>query len=189
MSLTTADYVALAGIGAVASAAISVLATIASFLAANGARRAAQLTARQLRDALVRETYRNAHQASAVAARVDQIAEVVYTAYSNMYIASGQGGGGSAMNKINAELEAINKRTKEITDYSLKFMMSEPKAHADEDLGHTQRKIDGQLVELEGMKEKLSQDLELARSGAASPHAAVLLAAALRNMHRSHGAD
>jgi hypothetical protein len=182
----TPDYVAWAGIGAIASAVVSVLATVAAFRAAGSAQRSTEMAAAEKRKGLVRETYRNAHRAAVTAKRVEQIADVVRKAYTNMYIAAGQHGS-SGMAAIGASLDELHQRTKQISDYSLTFVESEPKHHSDEFLATTQRRVDEHLVQLEAMKERLLQELDLARTGASSPHAAVHQAAALRDLYGLHG--
>jgi hypothetical protein len=106
---------------------------------------------------------------------------------ANMYIAVGQGAGGSAMDALNANHEEMHRRTKEITDQALSLLDSEPKDHSDDELATIQRRIDGHIVQLGAMKEKFSEDLDLVRTGMAAPHPEVQLAAQLRNMHGSRG--
>jgi hypothetical protein len=181
----TPDYVAWAGIGAMASALVSIVAAVAAFRAADAAKRLTELTVRQQREALVRDVYRDANRSAVLAKRVDQFAETVKIATSNMLVAAQQSAG-SAMDKLNHDHQELLARTKEIADYALKLLDSEPHSHSDSALASTQRRLDGHLVQLDAMKERLTTDLELVRSGASDPHALVLRAAQLRNMHRGY---
>lgn len=185
MDLPT-DYNTLAGIGAAASAIVSIIATKAAYSAATAARQSTELAVRQQRDTLVREVYRDASRSTVMATRVDQLAETVKTATTNMLVAAGQGTG-SAMDKLSADHQDLHARAKEITDYALRLLDSDPTDHADNELGAIQRRLDAHLAQLEGMKDHLATDLELVRTGASDPRAAVLRAAQLREMHHRPG--
>lgn len=123
------------------------------------ARRSLQLTARQQREALIREVNVVANRAAVASSRVGQLAATLPDATLQLLRLSGQHQGMEDNHPSKVETRKRSERTEKISEDAIGVLNSKLKEKSDEELAATLRRMDGHVVHLEGMKEAVSADL------------------------------
>ena len=150
--MTTSDYIAL--LGGIAS----VFAALAAWRSAEIAKQATQQAARQQRETLVRQTSAAAQSVVTRANRVIQLAASVRVAYEQLITLSHR-------SLVAADSEVLAKsaqhgtRAQKICDAGNAVLSSELESKSDAELARTLTSLEVFLVELDGLKEAVSTEL------------------------------
>jgi hypothetical protein len=157
----TPDYVAWAGIGAIASAVTSIIAAVAAWRSAGSASAAIELAKQDRRAALRREASRVTNRVLALAAHIEELAGKVEVAYVSLFALSGSDVGGSLLQVHKARIQEKRDEASIILAKAQKSSLYPIDQRTDDELAEVVLTMDGHLARLDKIEVGLSTDLDL----------------------------
>lgn len=160
--MTTSDEIALfSSITSVISVLIGLAAAVAAWRSAGSAAESSRSALDQWRVAAKREVNSCAHKLSANSERVKQLAESVPRARAQLLVMNGQSPRQSSHHDSpESHAHERVKRVNEMQQHALGLIASNLDEKSETELAETQRKLDGQLAQLEVLKEAVVGELE-----------------------------
>jgi hypothetical protein len=128
---------------------------------ADAARESARVASQERRDGLEREINITAHRVIQTAGRVKQGAVEVVAAYQNLHVAAGQGANPQNVQPVQVRAEARVQAANEKAAAAQTILDAGPEQFRklDTELAADLRELDKHLVQLEGLREELSDEM------------------------------
>jgi hypothetical protein len=158
------DYVAWAGIGAIASALTSVIAAVAAWRSAGTARAAIEQAALERRAALMREASLVTNRVLSLAAHIAELADKADSAYTSLFTFAGHNIASSRLQMYKAHIEEKRADARSVLEEARESAEYDIDRRTDNELAEVIRTMDGNLARLEKSEASLLLELNQVES-------------------------